>query len=122
MHAIYITLVCNTECSPHEVISEFTIYVCKSAPSNCYDTLSTFKSYLHKTYPYLTATDLPSSHSRLTNIFHITHSTTYLFIFCLCSYSYPFFLLFYTISSSGTTMHDLRQCSKIHLMTSYPET
>jgi hypothetical protein len=38
-------------------------YVCKSAPPNCYDTLSNFKTYLHKTYLHLTATahtlDLP---------------------------------------------------------------
>ena len=45
-------------------------YVCKTAPSNSFDTLSSFKTYLHKTYLQLTATaytpDVPSSHSLIT--------------------------------------------------------
>jgi hypothetical protein len=30
-------------------------YACKTAPSNSFDTLSSFKTYLHKTYLQLTA-------------------------------------------------------------------
>ena len=45
-------------------------YVCTSAPSYCYVTVSSFKSYLRKTYINLTSTsytpDLPSSHSLIT--------------------------------------------------------
>ena len=45
-------------------------YVCKTAPSNSFNTLFSFKTYLHKTYLQLTATaydpDLPSSHSLIT--------------------------------------------------------
>jgi hypothetical protein len=45
-------------------------YVCKTAPLNSFDTLSSFKAYLHKTYLQLTATaytpDVPSSHSLIT--------------------------------------------------------
>ena len=44
--------------------------VCKTAPLNSFDTLSSFKAYLHKTYLQLTATactpDVPSSHSLIT--------------------------------------------------------
>ena len=50
-------------------------YVCKSAPPNCYDTLSNFKTYLHKTYLHLTATtytpDEPSSHSLIATNWHL---------------------------------------------------
>ena len=35
-------------------------YVCKTAPSNSFDTLFSFKTYLHKTYLQLTATTLHS--------------------------------------------------------------
>jgi hypothetical protein len=61
-------------------------YVCKSAPPNCYATLSNFKTYLHKTYLHLTPTTYTLTlltnlartlWSRPTDIFH---SSMYLFL------------------------------------------
>ena len=67
------TQACKTstfQSSHFVIIVKLWNYVCTSAPSYCYVTVSSFKSYLRKTYIHLTSTsytpDLPSSHSLIT--------------------------------------------------------
>ena len=73
-------------------------YVCKSALPNCYDTLSNFKTYLHKTYRHLTVTaytpDEPYlalfDHDQLTSSIPPRISFHLFSLFIYCASNLPF--------------------------------